>query len=447
MIEAVRKDKDTFLANFAQLQAQIGNREPDWLRQMRKAAIMQLEEFGLPTTRAEEWKYTSLAPLSRIPFRLSTGHAGELPAAITQNRFWSSPAPRLIFVNGLFRSDLSDLTGVPKGVRITSLADTLKATPELLEPHLGRYSNFKDHTLNALNTAFIQDGVVLFAPAGTVDTNPIFVTYVSTREAEPFSTHPRSLFVVGSNCQLSLVETFIGEPGAVYFNNPLTELVVGENSTVDHHRIQLESTDAYHIGTLQTNQGRSSTTGLHTIDIGGSLVRNNLTLRLDGEGCDSLLSGLYLAGGHQHIDNFTRIEHAKPHGSSRELYKGILTDSSRAVFHGRIVVSKGAQKTDSKQTNNNLLLSNDALVNTKPQLEIYADDVKCTHGATIGRLDPDALFYLRTRGIGRNDAANLLIYAFASELVGRIKSETLRAKLDAQLFDWLSHVQVIKEQR
>ncbi len=447
MIEAVRKDKDIYLANFAQLQNEIGSREPDWLRRMRRAAIMRVEEFGLPTTRDEEWKYTSLAPLNRVPFTLARPATRDLPSALKESRFATLDSPRLAFLNGFYRPDLSDLTGMPKGTRVASLADILRSTPELVEPHLGKYSDFKEHTLNALNAAFMQDGVVLFVPDGTVERSPIWVTYYSTKEAAPFSTHPRSLFVVGANSEVSIVEMFLGEPGAVYFNNPVTELVVGQNSTVDHHRIQLESTDAFHVGTLQTNQARSSNTALHGIDIGGSIVRNNLTLRLDGEGSDALLNGLYLATGHQHIDNFTRIEHAQPHCSSRELYKGILTDSSRAVFHGRIVVSKGAQKTDSKQTNNNLLLSNDALVNTKPQLEIYADDVKCTHGATIGRLDSDALFYLRTRGIGRNDAANLLIYAFASELIGRIKIERFREKLDAQLFEWLSHVQVIKEQR
>ena len=295
-------------------------------------------------------------------------------------------------------------TGCPDSVEIKSLSQALIEQPDVLGRHIGRYADPGEHAFTALNSSFLREGAFVSVPAGTVLETPIYVIYISTGSAQPFAVHPRNLFLVGANSEVKLVEGYLGDSEATYFCNPVTELLAADGSVVDLYKIQAEGAKGHNIGTLRTFQERNTALRLASFDIGGSLVRHNLTVTLDGEGGNALLYGLYLGAADQHIDNHTRIEHVKPHCDSRELYKGILTDSSRAVFHGRIVVSKGAQKTDSKQTNNNLLLSNEALVNTKPQLEIYADDVKCTHGATIGRLEQEALFYLRSRGIGQQEA-------------------------------------------
>ena len=243
--------------------------------------------------------------------------------------------------------------------------------------------------------------------------------------------------MAGANTQAKIVESYVGLDNAVYFTNAVTEIVAGENSVIDHYKLQRESVQAFHVATLQIQQARSTSFSTHSISMGGALVRNDVNAVLDGEGCESVLNGLYLVRGQQHVDNHTTIEHAKPHCSSRELYKGVLDEKARGVFNGRIIVRPGAQKTDSKQTNKNLLLSEEALVNTNPQLEIYADDVKCTHGATIGQLSADALFYLRSRGISLETARNLLTYAFASDITGRIKIEPIRRELENVLFSRL----------
>ena len=437
MIEAVRKEKDTYLANFAELERRLAGQDPDWLRQMRKKSMMRVAEFGFPTTRDEEWKYTNLAALSRIPFQLAS-RPGALPPGLTSDPALAMPGPRFVFINGSFAPELSRLTDLPTGVRAANLGGLLGREQGLLAGRLGRYAEVEDNVFTALNLAFLTEGAFVSIPDGVVVEAPIHLVYLAVGEPAPFVAHPRNLILVGRGSQAQFIETYLGQEGAEYFTNPVTELVLEDGSVVDHCRVQRESGKGFHIGTLKTLQSRDSSLTLHSFDLGGALTRNNLTVTLDGEGANAVLHGLYLGSEQRHIDNHTRIEHAKPHCDSRELYKGILADSSRAVFHGRIVVSKGAQKTDSKQTNNNLLLSNEALVNTKPQLEIYADDVKCTHGATIGRLDDEALFYLRSRGIGRREAANLLIYAFASEITGAAKAERLKNYLDEFLLGWLS---------
>ena len=250
-------------------------------------------------------------------------------------------------------------------------------------------------------------------------------------------SHPRNLIVAEANSQVSIVESYFGLNDETYFTNAVTEIVVNDNAIVDHYKLQRESMHAFHFSTLQVQQSRSSSFSTHSIALGGALVRNDVNTVLNGEGAEATLDGLYVVSGQQHVDNHTRIEHAKPHCSSRELYKGILDQKARAVFNGRIIVRPDAQKTDSKQTNKNLLLSEEALANTNPQLEIYADDVKCTHGATIGQLSADALFYMRARGIGLDTARNLLTYAFANEITNRIKIEPLRAELEMLLFSRL----------
>jgi len=315
-------------------------------------------------------------------------------------------------------------------VHLGSLAVALSTHRELMGPHLARYANYEEHAFTALNTALMRDGAFVNIPDGKVVEEPIHLLFLSIAGREPTVSHSRNLIVVGKNSQATIVESYVGLGDKVYFTNAVTEIVLGENSVVEHVRLQRESEKAFHISTLQVQQNRSSMFSGHSVSVGGALVRNDVNAVLDGEGVDCTLNGLYLVTGRQHVDNHTRIDHVKPHGTSRELYKGILDDESRGVFNGKVVVWKDAQKTDAKQTNKNMLLSEGAEINSKPQLEILADDVKCTHGTTVGQLEEEQLFYLRSRGLDREIAQGLLTQGFASETIGRIKIEAVRAGLE-----------------
>jgi Fe-S cluster assembly protein SufD len=445
MIEAVHKETDLYLSNFRQFEQSVVDAEPLWLRGLRHSAWLYFADGGFPTIRDEEWKYTNLLPLTRTTFAYAPEKPELAAARLSELRFSNLVPNRLVFVNGRYAPELSNTGSLPAAVQARSMAEILRETPERLEQHLARYATFEDQPFNALNTAFLRDGAYLSVPANTVVEEPIQLLFLSTSPQAPLVSHPRVLIHAGANSQATIIETYQGLAGEVYFTNPVTEVVAEEGSVVDHYRVQDESTKAFHIGTLQLCQARSSSVTTHSISFGGLLSRNNLTAVLNGQGADCTLNGLYVLNGDQHVDNHTRLEHAQPNCSSREVYKGVLDERSRAVFHGRILVRRAAQKTDSKQTNNNLLLSDHALVNTKPQLEIYADDVKCTHGATIGQLDSDALFYLRSRGIGHKAARSLLIYAFASEMIGRVKVSSLRDQLDEFLFDRLPRGELVRE--
>jgi len=358
-------------------------------------------------------------------------------------------------VNGRYLKELSSTAALPPGVKVTSIAAALAgngSTAALLERHLARYAKFDDHAFVALNTAFIEDGAFIEIPKDTVLDNPIYLTFVSApKSGRPVVSHPRNLILVGNGAQASFVEVHRGvdtppeasnlEFGGVYFTNAVTEVVAGENAKVEYARIEQESAQAFHVATLQFQQERSSVVHSTSIQFGGALVREEVKAVLGGEGAENTLNGLYIIGGRQHVDNHTTIDHAKPHCGSRELYKGVLDGASTGVFNGKIIVRKDAQKTDSKQSNKNLLLSEDSVINTKPQLEIYADDVKCTHGATIGQIDADALFYLRSRGIGVNESRALLTQAFASDVIDKIKFAPLREHLKDALRARLAEAQ------
>jgi Fe-S cluster assembly protein SufD len=353
--------------------------------------------------------------------------------------------PRLVFVDGFFQAELSTLDSMPEGVSVTTFSSALQRDEEVLKAHCGSHAELEGHAFIALNTAFAREGVFLHVKSGTAVSQPIQLFFLQTEDEVARRFHPRNLFVVEDNCELSLIETYLGLGENVYLCNPVTEVSVGDNSMVDHYKIQKESREAFHIAASQVTQGRDSRYSVHVIDVGASIVRNDLGCKLDGEGGLATLNGLYLLNGTQHVDNYTTLEHAKAHCESWELFKGILDNKANGAFRGRIIVREGAQKTDSKQTNQNLLLSDDSYVNTKPQLEIYADDVKCTHGATIGQLDSSALFYLRSRGIPEEAARTLLIYAFASELLEGVKIDPLKEKLTGFLSDWLPEGRIVGE--
>ena len=447
---AVQEKQDSYFANFAALQKKLAGRDPAWLAGIRKAAIERFAELGFPTTKNEEWKYTSVAPIIRTAFEPAPTDAlhGYNPSVPSAN----SAAAQLVFVNGRYVKELSSTGALPPVVRVTSLAAALAgngSTAALIERHLARYAKFDDHAFVALNTAFIEDGAFIEIPKDTVLDKPIYLIFVSApKNGRPAVSHPRNLILVGHGAQASFVEVHLGvdtspnaDFGSVYFTNAVTEVVAGENAKVEYARIEQESAQAFHVATLQFQQERSSVVHSTSIQFGGALVREEVETVLGGEGAESTLNGLYVISGRQHVDNHTTLDHAKPHCGSRELYKGVLDGASTGVFNGKIIVRKDAQKTDSKQSNKNLLLSEDAVINTKPQLEIYADDVKCTHGATIGQIDADALFYLRSRGIGLNEARALLTQAFASDVIDKIKFAPLREHLKDALLARLAEGQ------
>lgn len=426
----VAKEHDRYLADFERF-AQSAARGPSWLNQVRRAAISRFAALGFPTTRQEEWKYTNVVPIAKTPFVLSPPERNGVPAGrLGSVTLGDVVRAQLVFVNGRYAPELSLLGPLPQRVQVGSLAAVLRTDPHKAESYLARYAGFQEHAFVALNTAFLEDGAFVSIPPGTVLDAPLHLLFLSTTRGEPTVSYPRNLIVVGPESQATIVESYVGLGNDVYFTNAVTELIAGEQAVIDHTRVQLESPQAFHLATLQVQQERSSTVVSHAIGLGGALVRNEINAVLGGEGGDCTLNGLYLVTGQQHMDNHTQIDHVKAHCTSRELYKGVLDGRARGVFHGKIVVHKTAAKTDARQTNKNLLLSSDALVDSKPQLEIFNNDVRCTHGSTIGKLDQDALFYLRTRGIGAEAARRLLTYAFASEILNRLTVESLRVRLE-----------------
>ena len=339
-------------------------------------------------------------------------------------------ACQLVFVNGRFARELSLLGKLPDGVKVSSLAGEISSNPGAIEPHLGRYLDIRRDAFCALNTAFVEDGAYVHIPRGTLVEEPIYLLFVSTADDAPSMSHPRNLIVAEEDSQATFVEDYVSLDGGAVFCNTVTELVAGDHTVLSHYMIEREHKQAFNISTLRIQQGRSTNVVSHSVLLGGALVRNNVHPVLAGEGGECLINGLFIGNGRQHLDNYMLVEHASPRCGSRQFYNGILDGHAHGVFHGRIIVHKDAQKTDAKQTNRNLLLSDDAQIDTKPQLEIYADDVKCTHGATIGQIEGDALFYLRSRGIDEVSARKLLLFAFASECLDRMKQGPVRKHVE-----------------
>ncbi len=417
-----------------------------WLLPIRKAAMARFGELGFPTTRHEEWRYTNVAPIASTPFKLAgrdTMHVS--PERIKPFIFGGEQGHLLAFVNGRFAAKLSAIGALPDGVAVCALAEVLDRSGHLVERHLARLASFEEHAFTALNTAMMEDGAFVHIPKGVVVEEPIHLLFISAAPESAIVSHPRNLIVFGDSSQATIVETYAALDPGVYFNNAVTELVVGENAVVDHYKIVREADQAFHIGTLQLHQSRSSTVSSHAISLGGRLVRNDINAVLDGEGCECTLNGLYMVDGMRQVDNHLVVDHAKPHCDSREFFKGILDGKSRGTFSGRIIVRKDAQKTDAKQTNKSLLLSETAQVDSKPQLEILADDVKCTHGATIGQVSAEAIFYLRSRGISEAAARSMLVFAFAYESIEHVRVEALRAQLRKLLLESLPQRQLLQE--
>jgi Fe-S cluster assembly protein SufD len=414
------------------------NEGPTWLKALREDAFARFWKLGFPTTHDEDWRFTSVAPLAATPFQLAN-QASPLSATDLLPYRLEGIACQLVFVNGHFVAGLSQTGSLPKGVTVESLSAVLARGGAEVEHHLARYESFHDDAFTALNTAFMDDGAYVHIPRGAILEHPICLLLVSTGSSTPQMSHPRNLIVVEQEAQVTVMEDYVSvQSGAgAVLSNVITELIAGDNSVVDHYLVEREDRQAYNISTLRTQQGRTANVASHSILLGGALVRNNVHPVLAGEGGECLINGLFIGTGRQHMDNYMKVEHQAPHCGSRQFYNGILDDHARGVFHGRIIVHKGAQKTDAKQTNRNLLLSDDAQIDTKPQLEIYADDVKCTHGATIGQIEENALFYLRSRGVPEHEARGLLLFAFANESLSRMRPGVVRDWLAASVPEWL----------
>ena len=406
--------------------------EPAWLRDVRRRAADAFGRMGVPTTRDEEWRATNVAPIADTPFEpapLATVSPDEASRFLVPGL----AGPVLVFVNGRYAAELSAPGAPAAGLTVSTIGDAVERDPEFLAPWLARHSDSSVHPFAALNTALFEDGALVTVADNTVADLPVQLVFLSTVTPSPAISAPRALVVLGRNSQAKLVETFGSLGPARGFTTAVTEVVVGDGSVVEHCRLQCESDSAFHVGHTAFHLGRSSRSSSHAFAFGGRISRHDAVAVLGDEGADCTLNGLYLAAGDQLIDNHTDIDHATPHGTSHELYKGILGGRARGVFNGRIRVRPDAQKTDAKQTNKALLLSDEAQVNTKPQLEIFANDVRCTHGATVGQLNQDALFYLRARGIGLDDARSLLVRAFAADVTSRVAIEPVRAELDRLL--------------
>lgn len=393
----------------------------------RREAIDRFAGTGFPTTKHEEWKYTNVAPIQRTKFRpVLAADAYQLDKNTVAELGFNGDAWRLVFVNGHFAPEHSNANDLPDGLLVKSLASAIRENTELVTEHIAGYPETFEHPFATLNTAYLRNGAFVHVADNLSVEKPIHFLFIATAPDEHIVTYPRSLVIAGTGSRATIIEEYVGRDGQVYLTNAVTEVVVGDNARVDHVKIQHESRDAYFVSASHARLGRSSNYFNNGVSFGGRISRNDPFAVLEGEGSHAALDGLYLVGEDQLIDNHTVIDHAVPHCTSHELYKGILRENGHGVFNGKIFVRKDAQKTDSKQSNMNLLLSDSALIDTKPQLEIFADDVKCTHGATIGRLDEKSIFYLRARGIGLDDARTMLTYAFAAEAIEHIDSEPVR---------------------
>ncbi|HEY6825471.1 MAG TPA: Fe-S cluster assembly protein SufD [Gemmatimonadaceae bacterium] len=403
---------------------------PSGAQSIRRAAFERFASLGFPTTKNEDWHFTSVAPIAEEEFTLVVAKSGDVKRSdLDRFMFGATGWYTMVFVNGRFAPELSDLARLPAGVTVRDLASAWERAPKSTD-RIGRVTSYDNSAFTALNTAFMYDGAVIEIEKETEIDLPIHVLYVTDATAAKTMMHPRNLVVVGRHARATLIESYVSTSDAMYFVNAVTEVTVGEGATLRHYKMQREGRRAFHVGTIEAHQARDSHYVSFSLATGAELSRTNVYTTLDGEGGGATLNGLYMLDGEQICDHQTQIIHAQPNCFSRELYKGVLDDRSHGVFNGKVYVHPIAQKTDGKQTNNTLLLSDTAHIDTKPQLEIFADDVKCTHGATVGQIDQLALFYLKSRGIDRALARRLLTYAFAADVLETIEVEAVRDGLE-----------------
>ncbi len=413
---------------------QLNNDEarPGWIEQLRKSAMAWFAENGFPTSRQEDWRFTNVAPITSLALHPSEGPWRNLTnEEIRLSAFGQLDCYRLVFVDGHF---VPALSAQPDGeLEAGSLRDYIASGKGGIEQHLGHHASFDPNPFAALNTAFFRDGAFVRVPARRVVTKPIHLLFLTTATEPDATALPRNLILAGKESSVTVIESYASLSDLPCLTNAVTELSLETGARIEHCKIQNESENAFHIATLHATQAADSHWLSHSISIGARIARNHIHAALSGQGADCLLNGLYMARGEQLVDHHTLVDHIQPRCESHEFYHGVLDDNSRGVFNGKIFVRQDAQKTNARQTNRNLLLSENAMIDTKPQLEIFADDVKCSHGATVGQLDEDQLFYLRARGIGLESARRMLIRAFASAVIERIPVAEVRAELEHEL--------------
>lgn len=432
------KEKNAYGAAFEELSARLPAQEPSWLRSLRVGAWERFDLQGFPTTDLEDWKYTNVAAIARGKFHLAQDDKNKTDAPVNLDAYANeeSARSRLVFINGIFNREHSSLEALPPGVVAADLATALRGEhAETLRENLTRNSAGDADAFNALNAAFLRDGAFLHIPQRVNVETPILLLFLTT--APDTISSPRIVIMAERESAATIIESYAATGDAAYFTNAVVDISVGENARLTHYKVQDESARAFHVASTRAELGRSSVYDLTTITLGAQLSRHGIEVLLDEEGAECWVDGLYFVGTGQHADTHSLIDHRSPRCTSHQNYKGILDGKSRAVFNGRVFVHRDAQQTDAMQSNKNLLLSTDARVDTKPQLEIYADDVKCAHGATVGQLEVEELFYLTSRGLHPDLARNLLTYGFAEEIVEKIKIGSIKAQLDEAILNRL----------
>ena len=434
---------DHYLSQFSRSTA---DTDVQWLLEQKSTAARLLSENGFPTRKVEDWRYTDIKPILKRNFTFNQAKNRSVnETVVSAARITDLDCHELVFINGKFSPEHSKIENLLETITIKPLAEEVEENNNWLQQHLNNNVCMSRNGFVALNTAFIRDGSVVRLLDNTTVGKPINLIYLSDTNEDAAAYNLRNLIVLGKNSHASIIETYFGSNDKEYFTNTITEACLNEGASLQHYKLQQEGTRGFHVGYLHVDQSKDSRFESHSISLGGILVRSDLDICLHGPGAESSLYGLYMADNNQHIDNHTRVDHSSPHTSSSEIYHGVLNGHARGVFNGKIIVHKDAQKTDAHLSNENLLLSNDAEVDTKPELEIYADDVKCSHGATVGRLDEDMLFYLRTRAIREDIAKSLLTFAFAEDVISQIRIPEIRKRLEQTIIGKLPDTELIKE--
>ncbi len=435
--------KEFYIESFKKFESSLNGESSLYFHQLRKDALMQFDAFKYPTQKNEEWKYTDVSPITKQNF-VPAVNLAELKFTkeeISKYLFKDFDCYLLVFVNGIYNEELSTLGEVPNGVIISNLKRLAKDNPQLVEKYLGKIAVI-ENSFNSLNAVYSLDGLVVIVPESKTVEKPIQVLYLNSSDNEQVLSSPRNIIAAGKNSQVSVIANYRGVSEKSYLSNIITEVFVDDYASVSIYKIQNELDEAYHIEKVQAKQGRNSLFNHYNIAFGGAIVRNDINSVHDGENIETHYYGLYMINGRQHVDNHTFVDHAKPNCMSNELYKGVLDDSARGVFNGKIIVRQDAQKTNAYQQNKTILLSKTAAIDTKPQLEIFADDVKCSHGATVGHLDDVSEFYIRSRGVPQELAKSMLIRAFANDVIETVKIEPLKEQINKMIFEHLHKIDV-----
>jgi len=430
MENKVIKFKEQFIKNHIAFKKGLNGESTTEMNQFRENALQSFGKLPLPTTKDEEWRYTNILPLLQSDFNIADKETSVSKKLINNYQFDELKSNQLVFINGYYSAEKSILNKLPDGVIIGSLANAIDTHPDIVLKHFGKYANDDHQIFTALSTAFIVDGAFVYVPAGKTVEDPIHIIFITSGSDKKIITQPRNLFIAGKNSRLTIIEHYVSDDENIYFTNAVTEVFTDENAVFEHIKLQEESRNAFHIAMMDVAQERYSNLSSFSFSKGAAITRNNFNSKFNDEGSECTMNGLFLINDTQLFDVHTLIDHARAHCDSHEHYIGILDDKAKGVFNGKVIVRQDAQKTNAFQKNNNIILSDNALVNTKPQLEIFADDVKCSHGATIGQIDEEAKFYLKSRGISDKSATAMLLKAFASSVILPITVESVRKYID-----------------